>query len=103
MFAEYLPSAKLTDLVDAYFVIQRAHDSEEETEEIVIPDGTHGLLFIEKGQIRRASIAGVAEQNPLQSICVFGQKSRAVTYHFNGFRRQTKTFRPEHLLRFIRS
>lgn len=83
MLVEYLLSAMVQDLVDSYFVIQKEGGTSSPMEELVVPDGTHGILFVEKGQILRSSAGKKEAADCLNQMYVFGQKSAPVTYRFD--------------------
>ncbi len=82
MHAAYLPSASLEDFVDSFFVIKKDNETNEFINELIVPDGTHGILFIEEGQILRSSIKGSQKKDCLKQTYIFGQKTNAVNYHF---------------------
>ena len=79
----------MADLVDLFFTIDRSQIAkEEENTELIVPDGTLGLLFIQSGHLQRSHLTGKKEV--LSGNYFFGQKTRSVTYHFN--RTELKAF-----------
>jgi hypothetical protein len=83
MLVEYLPSAIVQDLVDSYFVIKKEGSPETPLEDLVVPDGTHGILFVERGQILRSAAGKKEKADCLNQMYVFGQKSTPVIYRFD--------------------
>ncbi len=82
MLVKYLPPGMVKDLVDSFFVIQTTASQQNLLEDLIIPDGTHGILFVEQGQIMRTELNKEAPSACLNKTYIFGQKSGPVTYRF---------------------
>ncbi len=66
---------------DRYFILTNAPD-QSPTAELIIPDCTPGIMYIEEGQIERKSKDQVVVLQAGNSY-LFGQKTSAVEYHFS--------------------
>lgn len=68
--------------VETYFEINM--DSPIVDKDLILPDGTNGILFIQNGELIRTNEQGkhVLTAN---KIYLFGQKTRAVSYQFQSF------------------
>ncbi|MBX2875767.1 MAG: AraC family transcriptional regulator [Saprospiraceae bacterium] len=82
MYQEFHPSPGLRDLVDLFFSI-RLPDSlpPSSPAELIVPDGTMGLLFVQRGNLHRSQLRGTSEV--LGESYIFGQKTKSVYYQFN--------------------
>lgn len=82
MYEVYQPSSDLEDLVDLFFSIRRSAKKEDEMPvELIVPDGTLGLLFVQNGNLKRSQFSGAAME--LDQSYIFGQKTKSVYYQFN--------------------
>ena len=69
--------------MDAYFEIEDLTAGDLRGSDLIIPDCTPGLMFVEKGQFMRQ---GGDDKQPIEegNVYIFGQKTRSVEYHFDG-------------------
>ncbi len=82
MYQDYYPDANLSDLVDLFFSIRRTGTKQSESAvDLIVPDGTLGLLFVHRGNLRRSSLQGNTQL--LEDSYFFGQKTKSVYYEFN--------------------
>ena len=72
------PHQYLAGHIASYFFMKV--DVQTPANELVIPDGTHGLIMVQQSNFIRQCITG---KNKVGGSFVFGQKSKAVNYHFN--------------------
>lgn len=69
--------------VDACFEIEDFMTGGLREKDLIIPDCTPGLMFVEKGQFIRHD--GDDQQSIEEgNVYIFGQKTRSVEYHFDG-------------------
>lgn len=78
-YKEILPSKELADYIDRYFVLGK-FTSDKENENLIIPDGTYGLIFMENQEIKRYSANDKTAGKVLNRTYLFGQKSKSVYY-----------------------
>ncbi|WP_353780057.1 helix-turn-helix domain-containing protein [Winogradskyella sp. 3972H.M.0a.05] len=79
-FKEYYPSEFYSKYIDSYFEIDSRYIIEDITD-LVVPDGTFGLLFIDEKNLRRST----SINNPpitLKKSTIFGQKTKPINYYF---------------------
>lgn len=69
------------NFVDSYFLLTNAPDLFRSSE-LIVPDCTPGIMYIEEGQIERKSKDQVVALQA-GNIYLFGQKTSAVEYHFS--------------------
>lgn len=72
------PDASLNNFIADYFFMQVEEASV--ADELVIPDGTHGLMFVQEAQFTRHDSCG---ENQVSGSYLFGQKSKPVHYGFD--------------------
>lgn len=79
----FTPHPLLQPYFELYFTIQTPKSTEgfREARELVIPDGTHGILFMQEESIKRYDAIDQQKRQDLRNSYVFGQKSRSVYYH----------------------
>lgn len=65
---------------DRYFILTKAPD-QSTSAELIVPDCTPGIMYIEEGQIERKSKDQIVTLQA-GNIYLFGQKTSAVEYHF---------------------
>jgi len=70
-------------LADSWFHIDQLA-SESDSPERIIPDCTPGLMYVRRGQIIRSDTYGRTEMCREDNVYLFGQKRRAVQYHYDG-------------------
>ena len=83
MYVEYQPSHKTARYVERFFLIDHSARTEAASDELILPDGTAGLLFMYKGEIRRVRYDGKQEV-ALRRVHLFGQKTKSVIYKMPG-------------------
>ncbi len=80
-FREYYPDPFFSRFIDSYFTIDTSLVCEDITD-LVVPDGTFGMLFIDsKDSIRR----DLPSRKPPITLCnssLFGQKTEPVNYYY---------------------
>lgn len=82
MYQDYHPNTGLRELVDLFFSIRRtASEQSKSTVDLIVPDGTLGLLFVHQGNLQRSSLRGNTQL--LDQTYFFGQKTKSVYYEFN--------------------
>lgn len=82
VYEEFRPSSSISDLVDLFFTIRQTRcPGQESHTELIVPDGTLGLLFVNQGSLQRSCLKGTIAK--LQEGYVFGQKTKSVYYEFN--------------------
>ena len=93
------PHQNLADYINSYFFMKV--ESESSANELVIPDGTHGLMIVQQSNFIRHSNEG---ENKVCGSFAFGQKSKAVNYQFDspGLFCFGVKFQPHGLARFIK-
>jgi AraC-like DNA-binding protein len=79
-FQKHNPNLFFSNFIDCYFTIDTSLLNAS-VEDLVVPDGTFGLIFIDTKNSIRRSLSTVTESIPLQRTSVFGQKTHAVNYH----------------------
>ncbi|MCB9338822.1 MAG: helix-turn-helix domain-containing protein [Lewinellaceae bacterium] len=77
-YEEFLPSHNLRPYLERFFTISLTQ--EQPIRELIIPDGTHGILFVQQESFRRQSAFDEKDAHHLNKSYVFGQKSNAVYY-----------------------
>jgi len=80
-YQEFAPHAALREYIACYFSL-RVNDAAD-LAELVIPDGTSGLMFVQHARFTRLCPARAGERHQLGGSYVFGQKTRPVHYVFN--------------------
>lgn len=68
--------------IDTFFEIDAAPQSAPNSTDIIVPDCTPGLLYVEKGGCIRQKDGEMAILSP-NSLYLFGQKTKAVQYQFD--------------------
>ncbi len=81
MYCFYQPSPTDSPFVERYFYSSHDELDAPASEELIFPDGTSGLMFVEKGAIRRTMV-GAQSGLTIDQSYLFGQKTRAVRYAF---------------------
>ena len=67
--------------IDTFFEINASPKATKSRIDLIVPDGTTGILFIEKGSlIRQQGDQSVSLSS--NNLYIFGQKTQAVQYHF---------------------
>ncbi len=81
LYQEELPPIPLRKYIDRYFLlgVNQIHNSSEKNN-LVIPDGTFGLLFIQNKFIKRYDAHSNSNSYILEDSYFFGQKSKSVYY-----------------------
>ena len=71
-----------TGLIDSYFSFS-INSPSEKRQDLIVPDCTPGILYIEQGTFRRKSMCS---EDELESgkLYLFGQKTKTAAYSFNG-------------------
>ncbi|MEE1961111.1 helix-turn-helix domain-containing protein [Allomuricauda taeanensis] len=80
-FKEYHPSPCLSKYIDSYFMVDTANIYEDITD-LVVPDGTFGLLFVDSQKTIKRNMAIDTPPITLKRTSVFGQKTKPVNYYF---------------------
>ena len=81
-FKEYYPSPQLSKFIDSYFVID-TNEVHESITDLVIPDGTFGLLFIDSQKNIQRNLKTASPPISLKKTAVFGQKTTPVNYYYS--------------------
>lgn len=81
-FQKHDPSPILSDYIDCYFTID-TRKLPESVEDLVIPDGTFGLIFTDDSNALSRTLSTTSSFLPLKRTSVFGQKTHAVHYTMN--------------------
>lgn len=81
VYKELQPHPALRSYIAAYFFLQV--ESGGSSEELVIPDGTSGLMFVRNACFTRYCPADTAGRQQISGSFLFGQKTRAVHYAFD--------------------
>lgn len=81
LYQEFAPHGALREYIACYFSLRI--DSPADVAELVIPDGTPGLMFIQNARFTRLCPVRTDERPQLGGSYVFGQKTRPVHYVFN--------------------
>ena len=91
------PHPSLSNCIASYFFIEMENGTA--VDELVIPDGTHGLMFVQQARFTRYCSTG---ENKVCGSYLFGQKSKAVYYGFDtpGLHCFGVKFHPHGLKRF---
>lgn len=81
-FKNYTPKSNHQKFVDSYFSVDM-NEVAEQVNDLIVPDGTFGLLFIENsGDMFRSN--DVHSSNlPITKSCLFGQKTKAINYSYS--------------------
>lgn len=81
-FREFYPNPSLSVYIDSYFVVDTANVFEDVTD-LVVPDGTFGMLFIDDQESIRRNLGIEAPPITLKKTSVFGQKTKPVNYFYS--------------------
>ena len=81
-FKEYYPSLTLTKYIDSYFVVD-TNEVHEDITDLVIPDGTFGLLFIDSQKNIQRNFKTTSPPIQLKKTSVFGQKTTPINYYYS--------------------
>ncbi len=88
-FKSYAANNFYSRFIDSYFSVDM-NLVEDKVCDLIVPDGTFGILFIENvGDIQR-SLSTKSDQLPLKKSCLFGQKTKAINYSY--LKGNTKAF-----------
>ena len=80
-FQEYLPKQELSKYIDSYFVMN-TNDVYENITDLVVPDGTCGMLFIDTQKSVQRNLDIKSPPVALKRTAVFGQKTKPVNYYY---------------------
>ena len=75
-YRDYQPHTALQSHIASYFSLEV--DEAKQERELVLPDGTHGLIFVQNAGFVRESSEGNAQK--ITGSYLFGQKTSAVYY-----------------------
>ncbi|NAY91281.1 helix-turn-helix domain-containing protein [Muricauda sp. JGD-17] len=81
-FKEYYPEAFFSRYIDSYFTIDTSFIYEDITD-LVVPDGTFGLLFIDSQDSIKRNVPTQAPPITLKKSSLFGQKTKSVNYYYS--------------------
>ncbi|WP_366522598.1 helix-turn-helix domain-containing protein [uncultured Psychroserpens sp.] len=81
-FKKFTPSPLFARFIDCYFTMNM-NLIETSIQDLVIPDGTFGLIFIESDDALGRSLSTSTSSLPLKHASIFGQKTHAVNYELN--------------------
>ncbi len=79
-YQELLPHKSLSDHIACYFFMEVEKENEEE---LVIPDGTAGLMIVQEGSFRRFCPSSKINTELPSGSYLFGQKTKPVHYSFD--------------------
>ena len=82
MFYQYHKVQGQQSVIDAFFELASSLDQQEKQVDLILPDCTPGLLFVQRGRFSRIN-HGVSMNLVEGNFYLFGQKTKAVEYHFN--------------------
>lgn len=80
-YLELQPHPVLRDYLACYFFLQTGDDAP--WEELIIPDGTPGLMFVQQARFTRYCPAENSGRRRVSGSYLFGQKTRSVHYVFD--------------------
>lgn len=81
-FQKYNPNPLFSDFIDCYFTID-TRQLETSIEDLIIPDGTFGLIFTDDSKALSRTLNTSSSFLPLKRTSIFGQKTHAVQYTIN--------------------
>ncbi|MDT7831762.1 helix-turn-helix domain-containing protein [Flavobacteriaceae bacterium S356] len=81
-FQKYDPNPLFSDFIDCYFAID-TRQLEGTIEDLIIPDGTFGLIFTDDHKALSRTLNTTSSFVPLKRTSIFGQKTHAVQYTMN--------------------
>lgn len=81
-FQRHEPSPFFSIFIDCYFSIDTSL-LDIKVKDLVIPDGTFGLIFVDNESALSRSLNTVSGHLPLNKTSIFGQKTHAVHYHMS--------------------
>ncbi|WP_036382306.1 helix-turn-helix domain-containing protein [Muricauda sp. MAR_2010_75] len=81
-FKEYYPDQFFSRYIDSYFTVDTSLVYEDITD-IVVPDGTFGLLFIDSQNSIRRNTSTEGPPITLRRTSLFGQKTKPVNYYYS--------------------
>jgi AraC-like DNA-binding protein len=81
-FKEYYPDQFFSKYIDSYFTVDTSLVYEDITD-IVVPDGTFGLLFIDSQNSIRRNTSTEGPPITLSRTSLFGQKTKPVNYYYS--------------------
>ena len=81
-FKKYKPCPLFSKYIEWYFTIDMSLP-DFYMEHLVIPDGTFGLIFLERDDAISRSLCAQSSRLPMKKTSVFGQKTSAVNYSLN--------------------
>ncbi len=92
------PHPLLANYIASYFFLEV--EKRQPEDELIIPDGTHGLLFVQQSKFTRHCSTG---EDKVCGTYLFGQKSKSVQYEFDtpGLYCFGAKFHPHGLKRFM--
>ncbi|WP_222983886.1 helix-turn-helix domain-containing protein [Flagellimonas meishanensis] len=79
---EYYPDAFFSRYIDSYFTVDTSLVYEDITD-LVVPDGTFGLLFIDSQDSIKRNVPTQTPPITLKRSSLFGQKTRPVNYYYS--------------------
>jgi AraC-like DNA-binding protein len=81
-FKEYYPDSFFSRYIDSYFTIDTSLVYEDITD-LVVPDGTFGLLFIDSHNSIKRNSNSKSPPITLKRTSLFGQKTKAINYYYS--------------------
>ena len=81
-FQKYNTNPLFSDFIDCYFTID-TRQLETSIEDLIIPDGTFGLIFTDDSMALSRTLNTSSSFLPLKRTSIFGQKTHAVQYTIN--------------------
>lgn len=81
-FQNYKPSPLLSKFIDCYFTVD-LNQLTTKIEDLIVPDGTFGLIFIDDESAIERSLSTNTKSLPLKRTSIFGQKTYAVNYVYS--------------------
>lgn len=81
-YKEYFPEPFFSRYIDSYFTIDTSLVQEDITD-LVVPDGTFGILFIDSQHSIKRNTSLQAPPVTLKKSSVFGQKTKPVNYYYS--------------------
>ncbi len=80
-FKEYIPDVFFAKFIDSYFTVDSSLIREDITD-LIVPDGTFGLLFINGQDGIGRNCAAQTTPITLKKTSLFGQKTKPVKYYY---------------------